>query len=94
MPDTGYTILLADSTEYPVDWCGASGDLLAIQIKTTELDLLNAATIFSDTNATSMITFRYGEMQTEYVGYTTPIMVHDMRGQGGGVLVQLRKEAV
>lgn len=88
-----YKIILADGREYSTEWCGAAAGILNAHIITTD-NLATLANVFSQEELTQEIRFIYGEMSDTYVGYTYLILMQDQRWQGGGVLVQLRKEAV
>ena len=87
-----YKIILKSGSEYPVDWCGARNGVLSAQLMDDTMTMTEAATAFSDAEATGKITYQYGEMTDDYEGYTQLILVQDQRWQGGGIMIQLRRE--
>ena len=87
-----YTIKLANGAEYPVKWCGMSSGILIAELMNNTMTMVEVATAFSDAEATATITYQYGEMTDVYEGYTQLILVQDQRWQGGGIMIQLRRE--
>lgn len=87
-----YTIQLDNGAEYPVRWCGVSGGILIAELTDDAMTMTEAATAFSDAEATAKITFQYGDMSDVYEGYTQLILIQDQRWQEGGIMIQLRRE--
>lgn len=86
-----YTITLNNGTEYAVRWCGVSSGILIAELMDDTMTMTEAATAFSDAEATATITYQYGKMSDVYEGYTQLILVQDQRWQGGGIMMQLRR---
>ena len=86
-----YTITLNNGAEYHVKWCGLSSGIIVAELL-DDMTMVEAATAFSDAEATRSITYHYGEMSTTYEDYTQLILVQDQRWQGGGIMIQLRRD--
>lgn len=84
------TIRLNDGTVHEVVWCGATGGTLTAMV--TDLHtVLEAASAFSDADATAVIVFEYGPGMTEtHEGYTRLVSV-TIDDDQGGVSVTMRK---
>lgn len=87
-----YTITLNNGAEYPVRWCGMSSGIITTELMDDAMTMTEAATAFSDAEATGKITYQYGEMADDFEGYTQLILIQDQRWQGGGIMIQLRRE--
>ncbi len=88
-----YIIRLANGAEYPVRWCGVSCGILVAELTDGAMTMTGAAEVFSDAEATGTIKYKYGEMSDVYEGYTQLILIQDQRWQGGGIMIQLRRDA-
>lgn len=88
-----YMIRLDNGAEYPVRWCGMSSGILTAELMDDTMTMVEAAAAFSDAEATGKITYQYGEMADDFEGYTQLILIQDQRWQGGGIMIQLRRDA-
>lgn len=84
-----YKIRLNDGTEFPARWCGAAGDVLTASVM-TEQSFVDIAEIFANAEKNRAIAFLYGEMETDYEGFTKLILING--STAGEYIISLRKE--
>lgn len=75
-----YTLELASGTLHEATMCGNADGYLVIGIQ-DGASWKAVSDEFADPANTRKITYRYGEMKSEYIGYTQPAF---MRWDGGG----------
>lgn len=84
-----YTVL-ADETEYDGAECGYSEGVLWVYLP-AEVNMTSAFMDFSNPEKTQAITFHYGDMSTEYTGFTDFRGI--MKNLDGKMSVQLQRGA-
>lgn len=75
-----YTLELASGAVHEATMCGESDGYLVIGIQ-DGASWKAVSDEFANPENTRKITYRYGEMKNEYMGYTQPVF---MRWDGGG----------
>lgn len=75
-----YTIEMASGVVHDTPMCGEADGYLVVQIQDGE-SWKAVSDEFSNPDNTKKITFHYGEMQTEHIGFTQPTF---LRWDGGG----------
>ena len=83
-------IRLANDAEYEINRCGAADGVLWIGFPPGELTIAQAAQVFSDTQATAVISSFFDEgADRVYEGYTELVVVQTE--YDGGTLIALRR---
>lgn len=87
-------IILNTGAEYKINRCGASAGVLWIGFPADTLNMVQAATFFSDAEATKKIisTFDFDGMETVFEGYTS--LIHLQEESDGTLLLALKKQAI